>query len=118
MFQYLKAKEFGDLSAMKKIKKAGTPLEAYIIGRSINRFDESKWMRKCKDAMYRVCNLKFLQNPIARQFLLDTGESMLAEANPRDQMWSTGLAMNDPSLFEGKRRWPGENQLGEILTRI
>lgn len=118
MFQYLKAKEFNDKPSMNKIKKALTPVEAFSIGRSIDGFDNSQWIRKCKQAMYHVCKLKFCQNPVAKQFLADTGDTILAEANPRDQMWSTGLSMKDSNIFQGRHRWSGENHLGEILTRI
>lgn len=39
------------------------------------------------------------------------------EANPKDSIWSCGLAANDPDIFD-QSKWKGQNLLGKILMQI
>ena len=41
----------------------------------------------------------------------------MAEANPWDVYWATGLSSNDP-LMQDSPLWPGKNMNGSILMRI
>lgn len=115
LFQYFKAKEFHDQKSMRDILFCSTPHEAYSLGKMIENFNESRWIKVCRDYMRRACQAKFEQDDAARQFLLNTGDSLLAEANPHDKDWSTGLSLRDDNIFN-KDRWMGSNWLGEFLT--
>lgn len=57
---------------------------------------------------------KFSQNPELKAFLLETGESVLAEASPYDRIWGVGLAEDNPAI-ENPNNWHGENLLGFAL---
>lgn len=56
--------------------------------------------------MYEICMCKFMQNPLLRQKLLDTGDCLLQEEN----VWG--------DTFLGTVNGRGENQLGLILMDI
>ncbi len=92
-YQYAKAREFGDHSTAEKIKLATSPLEAYNLGKNVKGFNRERWMTKAKDVMLEACKLKFVQNSDLKNFLIDTKESTLIEANPRDKVWAVGLSV-------------------------
>ena len=58
---------------------------------------------------------KFSQNHSLKQFLLDTGDKKLVEANPYDQFWSCGIGIKDHKGLLDEKAWPGQNILGIIL---
>ncbi len=51
-------------------------------------------------------------NPDLKEPLRETGNAVLAYANPTDNKWGIGLAMGDPNL-EDRSQWTGENMIGE-----
>lgn len=57
---------------------------------------------------------KFSQNPRLRDFLLATGEKVLVEASPYDQVWSIGMSAEDERA-KAPRQWAGTNWLGWCL---
>jgi ribA/ribD-fused uncharacterized protein len=67
--------------------------------------------------VYRVNLEKFRQNKGLRRKLFQTGDRKLVEASPVDTIWGIGLeasvAVETPEAL-----WPGQNLLGEILTRV
>ena len=48
---------------------------------------------------------------------MSTGENTLAEANPHDHYWGTGLGKNHPNAFNPKF-WKGKNKAGQILMKV
>ena len=57
------------------------------------------------------------QNPELKEFLLNTGDSILVEASPVDAIWGIGLAADDPAAAE-PHNWQGQNLLGFALMRV
>jgi hypothetical protein len=51
------------------------------------------------------------------QFLLATGERVLVEASPYDQIWGIGMAAGNADI-ENPLRWRGQNLLGFALMEI
>ena len=49
--------------------------------------------------------------------LLETGDKILAEANPRNCVWGIGLDIHDPDAFDPSR-WRGQNWLGNMLMEV
>jgi ribA/ribD-fused uncharacterized protein len=49
--------------------------------------------------------------------LLATGDSIIAEASPYDQVWGIGLSEEDP-LAQNISTWNGKNLLGKILMSV
>ena len=60
---------------------------------------------------------KFGQNPNLRSFLLVTGNKMLAEASPYDQIWGIGFRAEDPRAYQPSL-WKGYNLLGRLLISV
>jgi ribA/ribD-fused uncharacterized protein len=98
-----------------QIRKAKGPAECKSIGDSINVKEEA-WLAQAKQIVYRACRLKFSQNELCKQFLLNTGNDALAEAGP-NKVWGIGLKMSSPDAYD-KNKWQGQNILGEILTAV
>lgn len=49
-----------------------------------------------------------------KAFLLATGDTILAEAAPRDRIWGIGMGKNNP-LAQDPANWKGKNLLGFAL---
>ena len=47
----------------------------------------------------------------------DTGNRLIAEASPRDNIWGIGLGEKDPRAHD-KTKWLGQNLLGEGLMKV
>ena len=60
---------------------------------------------------------KFGQNPALKEFLLSTGDALIAEASPYDTIWGIGLD-RDTALKGTVDQWKGENLLGCVLMDV
>lgn len=60
---------------------------------------------------------KFSQNRDLREFLLSTGDSVLAEASPYDGIWGIRLAA-DAEDARNPLKWKGDNLLGFALMEV
>jgi ribA/ribD-fused uncharacterized protein len=112
-----KARLFGDDDALKRVFAASHPGEAKRIGREVRGFEEPVW----REARYRIVVdgnvLTFAAHPELRDFLLTTGERVLAEASPVDPVWGIGLAADDPRATDPSL-WRGSNLLGFALMDV
>ena len=112
-----KARLFGDDKALAVILAAKSPAEAKKLGRTIQSFDPEVWEAH-KVAVVRAGNRhKFLQNPPLLQFLLSTGDRVLVEASPVDDIWGIGLAADSADAAD-PARWQGPNLLGFVLMEV
>ena len=68
------------------------------------------WRPVASDLMFDAMYQKFSQNQELRSFLLQTCGTTLAEANPTDRVWGTGIFSPD--------KWTGKNMAGEVLARV
>ena len=93
------------------------PKQIKALGRKVRRFDQKVW-DKFKYAIVLNGNwCKFSQNRDLREFLLSTGESVLVEASPYDNIWGIRLAANSPEA-QDPMKWRGQNLLGFALMEI
>jgi ribA/ribD-fused uncharacterized protein len=60
---------------------------------------------------------KFQQNPAMKEFLLSTGNTILVEAAPRDQIWGIGLGEHNERARDPSQ-WRGRNMLGFALVNV
>lgn len=67
------------------------------------------WDRLRDHVMEDLVRAKFRANPALEQLLLDTGDSIIAEASPSDSYWGT---------YRQQSGRPGLNKLGRILMKI
>ena len=113
MEQYMmaaKAELFGDKEIRDQILKCSDQKQIKALGRKVRGFDQAVW-DKFKYAIVLNGNwLKFSQNRELREFLLSTGDSVLVEASPYDNIWGIRLSANSP---EARRR----KQCFKILDR-
>lgn len=112
-----KARLFGDEAAFGRILAAGHPGAAKKAGREVSGFVEATWHEHRFDIVVRGNVAKFTQNRELRDYLINTGSRILAEASPRDRVWGIGLAADDPRA-EQPDAWPGLNLLGFALMRV
>lgn len=112
-----KAKLFHDSARYTAILRANTPARCKALGKQVTPFDAAAW-DKVKYAVVKQGNhAKYGQNPELMQRLLATGDSVIAEASPKDKIWGIGLTADKASKLPPDQ-WPGENLLGRILMEL
>ena len=112
-----KARLFGDTAMAERIMKSDSPHEHKLMGGRVSGFEQDRWDAH-KVAIVTAGNRgKFGQNAGLRRRLLDTGDAILAEANPKDYIWGIGLAEDGPAALE-PAKWQGQNLLGQILMAV
>ena len=112
-----KAKLFHDAENYTKILRANTAKGCKWLGKQVTPFDAKAWDVVKYDIVKTGNRAKFEQNHDLKELLLSTGDSILAEASPKDKIWGIAMdaktaAKTDPS------KWPGENLLGKILMEL
>ncbi len=116
-FQYQKAIHHGDRVRGREILQTDDPGKCKYLGNQVKITDMKQWEEECMDIMFKGCLYKFSQNPKLCDFLMSTGETVLVEANPKDNLWSVGLHLNDGDVFK-PTKWKGKNFLGRVLRRV
>lgn len=116
-FQYMKALTFGDNDTANYIFNTSDPAAQKRLGRHVKNYDERKWVKSRESIMKVACRAKFEQNPELKRVLMDTGDSILAEATPYDKKWGTGIAIWDPEVAEISK-WTGTNIMGNVLMKV
>ena len=112
-----KARLFGDTAMAERIMRSDSPHEHKMMGGRVSGFDSEIWDAH-KVGIVTTGNLaKFGQNAGLRRRLLDTGDAILAEANPKDFIWGIGLSVDDPAA-QDPANWQGQNLLGKVLMQV
>lgn len=114
---YCKAMFFKDTVTAQKILKETRPKKQKELGREVTGFDKQLWDAQCVKYMTIACTLKFSQNPLLRQQLLATGDRVIVEASPSDDLWGIGLGEDDPRAMN-PAQWRGKNLLGQVLMAV
>jgi len=112
-----KAELFNDNECAEKIMQTDDPAEIKALGRAVKNFEETLWVSKAQEIVYKGTLLKFQQNQKLREFLLKTGDSFIAEDSPTDLRWGIGYRRTD-SQAQDPSLWRGENWLGKVLMRV
>ncbi len=112
-----KARLFGDEDALERILVAPDPKSAKAIGREVRGFDDKTWKANCRQIVTEGNVYKFSQNEELRKVLLSTGNAVLVEAAPRDQIWGIGLGQDNPKARD-PNQWRGQNLLGFVLMDV
>ena len=113
-FQCMKAEECEDTQTLNAMLKTEDPVEIKRLGKRITNND--KWQAVSKDIMFAACLSKFTDNIDARNHLLGTGNTLIAEASP-DQYWGTGVHLSKVNSLN-VNNWSGDNVLGQILMKV
>jgi ribA/ribD-fused uncharacterized protein len=112
-----KAKLFGNDALAADMLVVSNPRKLKAMGRAVQGYRAHVWERERMPMMVRGCYLKFWQNPAMRDELLATGERMLVEASPDDDIWGIYLAEDDPRALDPEQ-WLGRNLLGQALMEV
>jgi ribA/ribD-fused uncharacterized protein len=111
-----KAVLFNDFEAAAKILTASHPNEAKTFGREVTGFDAAIWEAQRFQIVVAGNVAKFGQHQRLKDFLLGTGDRVLVEASPVDQIWGIGLAADDARALD-PAQWRGLNLLGFALMQ-
>ena len=112
-----KARVFGDADVERQLLTDDSPAVAKRLGRSVRNFRSDVWDRQRFDVVVEGSIAKFEQNETLRSYLLATGDRVLAEASPVDNIWGIGFASADPRARQ-PLQWTGLNLLGFALMRV
>ena len=112
-----KAKLFGDEEIFQRILEAKTPKTMKDLGRMVKDFDPNVWNQHKFNIVVAGNLAKFSQNEDLKEFLLSTGNKVLVEASPYDNVWGIQLKATDPRATD-PAQWQGENLLGFALMQV
>jgi ribA/ribD-fused uncharacterized protein len=112
-----KAKLFHDDESLSQIIKSSSPREAKKLGRKVKHFSDQLWSQHRVQFVYQGNLAKFVQNESLRAFLVNTGDRVLVEASPNDDLWGIGVDADDERAIH-PFTWRGENLLGFILMEV
>ena len=114
---YQKAILFKDFEVAEMILEQTLPKKQKLLGRMVRDYDDSIWMKECLHTMNLGLKSKFTQNEFCLKSLLDTGDTIIAEASPYDKIWGIGLDENDWRATD-PTKWEGKNLLGIVLMKV
>lgn len=112
-----KAKLFADEEHFAKIIASIHPNEAKKFGRLVKNYDAAIWEQHRFEIVVEGNIAKFSQHEDLKNYLLGTGERVLVEASPVDQIWGTGLAEGHANANRPEK-WQGLNLLGFALMQV
>lgn len=106
-----KAALFDDRDVYREILATSNPKAVKGLGRKVKNFEPDLWDREKFDIVVTGNFHKFKQNPALRSFLMSTGENVIVEASPVDNIWGIGLTQDDKRARHPDL-WQGPNLLG------
>ncbi len=116
-FMAQKAAMFGDIKTRELILAASSPKDCKALGRKVSPFDPAVWDAQRFQIMKDGNRQKYLQNPDLMAKLLATGDAMLAEASPFDDIWGIKMSATE-ALVADPASWPGQNLQGKLLMEL
>lgn len=112
-----KALLFGDDDCFHKTLQTTYPGAAKALGREVRGFEQERWNALRVSYVVQGNLLKFSQHDALKQFLLSSGDRVLVEASPLDDIWGIGLDEKQARSLSVEQ-WPGLNLLGFALMRV
>lgn len=86
-------------------------------GRMVKNYDDKIWGSKRKAAVLKGNIAKFSQNKDLKNYLLKTGDKILVEASPYDDIWGIKMKKEDSGVTN-PNNWKGTNLLGFVLMQV
>lgn len=103
---YFQAQKFKGTSHETKIRKASTPMQAALLGRTRKVKLRPDWNKVKDSVMLDAVRAKFTQHQDLKELLLSTNNLKIIEHTVNDAYWGDG--------GDGK----GKNRLGQILMSV
>ncbi|MCC8141963.1 MAG: NADAR family protein [Lachnospiraceae bacterium] len=114
---YRKAAVFHDEEAMAAILASDDQGEIKALGRGVKNYDGTTWEGLRQAVVFRGMLAKFSQNPKLLDLLRATGDAVLVECSPTDQIWGVGLLLDDERRYD-PLQWQGQNLCGYTLMEV
>ena len=114
---YHKAMIMGDKETAQLILNSPHPKVQKDLGRAVENFDPILWDKVKQDIVYMGNLLKFTQNKGLNQLLFNTGDKLIVEASPFDNIWGIGLGEATAKKID-RSEWPGQNLLGIAIMEV
>ena len=114
---FKKAILFNDCVTANKILSYSDPKIIKALGREVKRYSQEVWDEHKVEIVKQGNVLKFTQNQDLREFLKATGDKILVEASPYDNIWGIGCNEEDKQAYF-PNQWKGKNLLGFILMEV
>lgn len=112
-----KATSFSDMDTANAVLGTDNPKTQKNLGRQVKNYDDAVWSAIRYDVMVEGLFCKFSQNESLKEALLNTGDTIIAEASPTDLIWGIGYAADDPFALD-ETKWRGQNLLGKVLMEV
>jgi ribA/ribD-fused uncharacterized protein len=112
-----KALLFSDFGMAEKIMLEKDPKKQKALGRQVESFDRKIWDKVCQSVIYKGNLEKFTQNSAIKKELMGTGDRLMVEASPFDEIYGIKMAENDFGV-EDQKNWKGTNFLGIAITKV
>ena len=117
-FMYNKCKTFDPTNniLLQTILEEKSATKIKKLGREVQNYNDTIWKEKRYNIMLDALRLKFNQNEIIKQKLLETKPKILYEAAKNDKIWGIGFYYKD-AVHKNKSEF-GTNLLGKVLMEI
>jgi ribA/ribD-fused uncharacterized protein len=118
--QYIQSKKallFKSPETSAKILASSNPGEMKRLTSNLPVYKKTIWEEQCPEIGYIAIRNKYNQNPHLLELLKSTGEKILVEASPNDNLWGIGLDKKHKDILAKKKSW-GQNLQGGILMRV
>lgn len=112
-----KARIFGDDDIRQQILAEYNRMNIKKLGRKVSGYDDEVWKSIRFDVVVRGNVAKFSQNEKLMEFLVGTGNKVIVEASPKDDVWGIGLEETVPEA-SNPSKWKGTNLLGFALMEV
>lgn len=113
---YQKAILFNDQEKAEEILKTSSPKICKDKGKEVRGFIQSVWDANFENIIFEGNRLKFSQNTELLKSLVMSGNRILVEASPYDDLYGIGLRESHIDA-RNPSRWKGKNKLGLALER-
>ena len=114
-FMFYKAKHFNDLGSMEKIKNESNPYRAKQLGRLVKNYNDKEWEKVRYSYMYKINLVKYTQNSLFFETLMNTKELILVETNGNDRVWGIGLYASPSKSYSGLYPSPKKRKDGGMI---
>ncbi len=116
-YAYSMATTFEDKLRADRIMNTCDPKSIMDFTETIDNFDSETWNVKIQMVLTDAMYLKFSQNEVLKQKLLETGDALLAFANDKEKNFGIGLPIYDSNARK-KDKWKGKNIAGYSLMNV
>ncbi len=92
------------------------PYECKRLGHKIEGFNQEKWDEQAPKVCNRALREKVDQSSFVKEFLISTGDKILAEAAPNSK-WACGLKLKDKNILDISK-WERVGHGGMVYMQI